>query len=96
MRKAVKNKKQARKVFKGLKYLIISTIAFMLASMAGLNLYLASLPPIQNLEEFKPNIVTQIYSQDGQIIKTFTAIYNRIVINCEPHTPIGSLIFQPL
>lgn len=73
MRKQVKRQKNVKKTLKSIKYFIVACIAFALASMAGLNLYLASLEPIENLEEFKPNIVTQIDSQDGQIIKTFTA-----------------------
>lgn len=48
-------------------------LAFLLASLLILKVYLASLPPIQNLESFKPNIVTKVYSSDDEIIKTFTA-----------------------
>ena len=40
--------------------------------MAAFNLYLASLPPISNFEDIKPNPVTSIYSSDGENIKTFT------------------------
>ena len=53
MRKQVKRQKNVKKTLKGIKYFIVGCIAFALASMAGLNLYLASLEPIENLEEFK-------------------------------------------
>lgn len=43
-----------------------------LAAVAAFNLYLASLPPISNFEDIKPNPVTSIYSSDGENIKTFT------------------------
>ncbi len=56
-----------------LKFLCILTGAFILAGFASLQLYLTSLPPIKNFEQFKPNIVTKFYSQDGEVIKTFTA-----------------------
>lgn len=48
--------------------------AVLLAGFVAFNLYLMSLPPIQNLNEFKPNIVTKFYADDGEeVIKTFTA-----------------------
>lgn len=53
--------------------LIIFGTACILAAGVAFNLYLSSLSPIKNLEDFKPNIVTKFYSSDGEIIKTFTA-----------------------
>lgn len=53
--------------------LIIFGTACVLAAGVAFNLYLSSLSPIKNLEDFKPNIVTKFYSSDGEIIKTFTA-----------------------
>ena len=41
-----------------------------LAAVAAFNLYLASLPPISNFDDIKPNPVTSIYSLDGEVIKT--------------------------
>lgn len=48
-------------------------ISAFLAAIAAFNIYLASLPPISNFDEIKPNPVTTIYSADGEVIKTFTA-----------------------
>ena len=48
-------------------------ISAVLAAVAAFNIYLASLPPISNFEDIKPNPVTTIYSADGEVIKTFTA-----------------------
>ncbi len=48
-------------------------VSAMLAAVAAFNIYLASLPPISNFEDIKPNPVTTIYSSDGEVIKTFTA-----------------------
>lgn len=53
--------------------LVIFGTACVLAAGVAFNLYLSSLPPIKNLEDYKPNIVTKFYSSDGEIIKTFTA-----------------------
>ena len=59
--------------FSTLKFIFIMFCACTLAGVASLELYLSSLPPIDNLDKFKPNIVTKIYSSDDEIIKTFTA-----------------------
>lgn len=51
----------------------IFIISILLAGLVAFKLYLISLPPIRNLNEFKPNIVTKFYSNDDEVIKTFTA-----------------------
>lgn len=56
-----------------LKSFFVMTASAGLAFFIGVNLYLNSLPPIQHLDEFKPNIVTKFYSTDDEVIKTFTA-----------------------
>lgn len=48
-------------------------VSILIAAFVAFKLYLVSLPPIQNLNEFKPNIVTKFYSSDDEVIKTFTA-----------------------
>src|SRR5574344_312899 len=60
--------------FHNLKTTLIMAGACILAGVVSLELYLASLPPIQNLDKFKPNIVTKFYANDEtNVIKTFTA-----------------------
>ena len=72
-RRNIKKKKIDSDFVSNLKFLCIVGAAFMLAGFASLQLYLSSQPPIKNLEQFKPNIVTKFYSHDGEVIKTFTA-----------------------
>lgn len=67
------SRKKENKFFTNLKLFVLTTTALFLAGFVAFNLYLSSLPPIENLEDFKPNIVTKFYSQDGEVIKTFTA-----------------------
>ena len=55
------------------KQFFVMVFSFMLAGFIGVNLYLTSQPPIQHLEDFKPNVVTKFYSSDDEVIKTFTA-----------------------
>jgi len=52
---------------------IVMIIAGFFACVIAFNLYLALLPPIKNLKTYSPNLVTQFVSQDGEIIKTFSA-----------------------
>lgn len=56
-----------------IKQFLVMISSAALAAFIGVNLYLNSLPPIQNLDGFKPNIVTKFYSADDEVIKTFTA-----------------------
>lgn len=53
-------------------YFVMMMLSAFLAALAAFNLYLASLPPISNFDDIKPNPVTSIYSLDGEVIKTFT------------------------
>lgn len=65
------NKKSINTEFNNI---LIFVFSILLAGIVAFNLYLSSLPPIQNLNEFKPNIVTKFYANDGEnVIKTFTA-----------------------
>ena len=72
-RRNIKKKMIDSDFVSNLKFLCIVGAAFILAGVASLQLYLSSQPPIKNLEQFKPNIVTKFYSEDGEVIKTFTA-----------------------
>ena len=56
--------------------LIVFIIAAVLAFSVALNIYISMQPPIKNLKNFKPGVVTKIYAADEkEVIKTFTA-YN--------------------
>ncbi len=56
-----------------LSYIFVTLLSAGLAVIVAFNLYLASLQPINNFKDIKPNPVTTIYSSDGENIKTFTA-----------------------
>jgi hypothetical protein len=85
--------KNNNRFFSNLKLFIISATALLLAGFAAFNLYLSSLPPIANLEDFKPNIVTKFYSHDGEVIKTFTAYtYDRVELKDVPEDLKKALI----
>lgn len=85
--------KSENKFFTNLKMFVLTMTALFLAGLVALNLYLSSLPPIENLEDFKPNIVTQFYSDDGEIIKTFTAYtYKKVDLKDVPEDLKRALI----
>lgn len=74
-------------------YLASVGIAIIVAGFVSFKLYLMTLPPISNLEEFKPNIITKFYSSDGEIIKTFTAYtFKKVELDEIPDTLIKAII----
>ena len=80
-----KKTSKGSKFFNFLKMFVIICSALTIAGVVALNLYLSSLPPIENLRDFRPNIVTKFYSSDGEIIKTFTAYtYDKIELKDVP------------
>ena len=88
-----KKSKQKGGFLSTVRFMFILFCACSLAGVASLELYLSSLPPINNLEQFKPNIVTKIYSSDDEIIKTFTAYtYEKIELKDIPDTLKKALI----
>lgn len=88
-----KNSKKKGGFFSTLKFALLMFGACALAGVASFELYLTSLPPIENLEQFKPNIVTKIFSSDEEIIKTFTAYtYEKIELNDIPENLKKALI----
>lgn len=87
------SKKKKGGFFSTLKFVFMLGCACALAGIASFELYLSSLPPINNLEQFKPNIVTKIYSSDNEIIKTFTAYtYEKIELKDIPENLKKALI----
>lgn len=71
--KVPRRKKKKNQFVKFIVNSFVIMIAIGCASVVALKLYTMMLPPIKNLESYKPNVVTQIYADDGEIIKTFTA-----------------------
>jgi penicillin-binding protein 1A len=71
--KRIKKAKPTNPVNPELMNVLIFVVSVLVAALVAFKVYLVSLPPINNLGEFKPNIVTTFYSADEEIIKTFTA-----------------------
>ncbi len=74
-------------------YLVAIFIAFLMAALLALKLYLVSLPPIKNLNTLKPNIVTTFCAGDGEVIKTFAAYtYSNVELKDVPEQLVNALI----
>ena len=58
-----------------IKVVLVITIAFTLAGYTAVKMYLNSLEPIPHLNNYNRNIVTQVYSSDGHLIKTFQTFH---------------------
>jgi len=68
-------------------FLVICAIALG-AALGLLFVYTGDLPEIRALEDYRPNVVTELYADDGQAIGTF-AIQRRILI---PYTQLPKLL----
>lgn len=91
--KRIKNSKTTRELTPEVSYAIIFIFSMLLAGLVAFNVYLMSLPPIRNLEEFKPNIVTKFYSADGEAIKTFTAFtFSKVDLEQIPENLIHAVV----
>ena len=64
---------------------VVMVVALMLAFFVGLQVFIYVQPPIKNLSDFRPGLVTKIYdSTETEVIKTFTASQgNCSLITCE-------------
>lgn len=83
--------KSARKG--GVLIILVISIAFILASLAAATVYLNSLPPISQLENYQPSFMSEIISSDGKVIKTFGALkYKKTTINEIPSNLKEALI----
>lgn len=86
-------RKPENKFFTHLKMFVLIATALFLSGFVAFNLYLSSLPPIENLEDLKPNIVTKFYSADGEVIRTFTAYtYDKVNLHDVPEDLIHAVI----
>lgn len=81
----VSKRKKRNPFFAFIRVVLVITVAFMLAGYAAVKMYLHDLEPIPQLNNYERNIVTQVYSSDNHLIKTFqTFHYEQANINQIP------------
>ena len=92
-KKKKNNNKKGSPIVSFIKFCFVTGLAIFLASMIMLKVFLSTQPPIKNLQDYKPNQVTQIYSADGELIKTFTAYkFEHVKIKDVPQNLINALV----
>jgi penicillin-binding protein 1A len=63
-------------------------LAILVGALAGLYLaYQSDLPQVSSLEDFRPNIITQVYARDGSLIGEFS-IERRVVVDFPEIPPV--------
>lgn len=73
--------------------LIVLFLAFMLAGIVAVVFYFDNLPPISELQNYQPTLVSQIVSNDGVVIKTFGSFkYKKVKIEQIPDNLKKALI----
>lgn len=68
-------KKRSNPIITFIKATLIISIAVVLAGYAAVKLYLNDLSPIPQIRNYHKNVITEIYSSDGQLLKTFQAFH---------------------
>src|ERR1700687_1407479 len=79
---------RGRKVVGRVAFAILLLGAITIGALSGLLfVYSSDLPQIRALEDFRPDIVTELYADDGQIIGSF-ALQRRILLSYEQIPPV--------
>ncbi len=77
-----RKKRKENPFFSFIKIILVIISAVVLAGYFAVKMYLAELPPIPQLNNYNRNIVTQVFSSDGKLIKTFqTFHYEHVTID---------------
>lgn len=76
---SAKKNKKLKIFFTIIKIILVIFLAFILAGYTAVKLYLSNLPPIPQLNNYNRNIVTQVYSADNHLIKTFQTFHYKQV-----------------
>ncbi len=79
---------RGKKVFGRVAFGFLLVCAIAGGAAAGLLfVYWADLPEVRALEEFRPNVVTELYADDGTVIGSF-ALQRRILVSYDQFSPI--------
>ncbi len=74
-------KSQLQKYLGSLVFVFLLFLSVALGSTAGvLFVYNSDLPQVDQLEDYRPSLITEVYADDGQVIGSF-ALERRIQVN---------------
>src|SRR5580692_9460174 len=79
---------RGRKVVGRVAFALLLLAAISIGALSGLLfVYSSDLPQIHALEDYRPDIVTELYADDGQIVGSF-ALQRRILLTYEQIPPV--------
>jgi penicillin-binding protein 1A len=79
---------RGRKLAVRLTFAVLLILAICAGAIGGLLfVYSSDLPEIHALQDYQPNVVTELYADDGQLIGTF-AVQRRILITYDQIPPV--------
>ncbi len=79
---------RSRKIFGQFVFIILLLLSAGLGSLAGLVfVYSSDLPRIQQLEDYRPDVMTELYADDGTVIGSF-ALEHRVIVNYDQIPPV--------
>src|SRR6266436_2963110 len=79
---------RGRKVVGRVAFAMLLLASIAIGSLAGLLfVYSSDLPQIRALEDFQPDVVTELYADDGQVVGNF-ALQRRVLLSYEQFPPV--------
>jgi penicillin-binding protein 1A len=72
-----------RNLFRAVVFLLLLLVSIGIGALTGLLIvYKSDLPEVKQLEDYRPNVITELYAEDGRTIGSF-ALERRVVITYE-------------
>src|SRR5438552_8328416 len=79
---------RSRRIFGQFVYLVLVLLSAGLGSLAGLVfVYSSDLPRVEQLEDYRPDVVTELYADDGTVIGSF-ALEHRVIVGYGQIPPV--------
>src|SRR5712692_10913074 len=79
---------RSRKVFGQLIFLGLVIVSAGIGALAGLVfVYSSDLPQVRRLEDYRPDVITEIYADDGTLIGSF-ALERRVIVSYNQIPPL--------
>ncbi len=79
---------RSRKIFGQFVFLILILLSAAAGSLAGLVfVYSLNLPKVRQLEDYRPDVMTELYADDGTVLGSF-ALERRVIVNYNQIPPV--------
>src|SRR5690348_8563276 len=79
---------RSRKIFGQFVFLILILLSAGVGALAGLVfVYSLDLPRVRQLEDYRPDVMTEIYADDGTVLGSF-ALERRVIVTYDQIPPV--------